>query len=499
MYSQFCRFLAEFQSMRTHIEEALSYSHIPNMARKATLFCLLGLPFWSLPLLCYTLCSIRTMPIMDSFPVDEDSPSTLFGGDHRAATPTFQDANNTSDPLHSYLSQSSLHDPTRFAGSMVLKVPLAAEFQGNLCHAAAPSSLPVTTNNALRGSNVPTVSEETTARESKEHPADFDLPKTFEDDWTRFGSWIDPRVLQGPVPSAFSSAPNSTCISTAATTISPRADGISPDPHTKKRRIECENHDPGSCEGPGDTPGADTGQTAGGADSREFPCPFYKHDPGKYGPICGKLKWTTDNVFRIKAHLKTAHSLPEYQCKRCRQNLKTAHAYYLHMQNSNGCTPSTPILDGIDTMQWGLLKSRKEGWKRSPEEKWIQIYKIIFSQSKVDPNPYHNSSAYLPISNQFSMVDAFRAHQSRSIVSIIASSNGDENELHELLNQNYFAFLQQFDNSPTHGALQHATTEAAVARAERSPVPSYVSELFIGADFSTWNGTQGEEDFTSRS
>lgn len=238
----------------------------------------------------------------DPYTVEEAGPSMSFGTGPLAATAASQGAsamNYTHGAVHTFLSQP---EPNPLASSMVP----AAVFRSHASQAGGP---PVTTNIAVRGSDAFTVSQELRlAHEYDKYLAESGPLTTDGDvDMAGIGDWSIEDLLRSPVQSTFDGTPNdnpTTIVTTATAIIVPHLDGVSSNnfgSHTKQRRVKRGHRGGrGSRGGRGGVRGGHTDQMTRGADSREFACPFFKHDPVKNGPICGHRKWAADDVHRIK-------------------------------------------------------------------------------------------------------------------------------------------------------------------------------------------------------
>ncbi|KAF4341602.1 hypothetical protein FBEOM_4504 [Fusarium beomiforme] len=86
----------------------------------------------------------------------------------------------------------------------------------------------------------------------------------------------------------------------------------------------------------------------GSSGIRMLACPYFKRNPRKYG----QPKWKScahpgyRDVHRVKKH-----KLPEYQCRRCREDLETAEALDAHLQQMQACPPSVGNQDGLNQEQ----------------------------------------------------------------------------------------------------------------------------------------------------
>ncbi|PNP61056.1 hypothetical protein FNYG_14144 [Fusarium nygamai] len=124
---------------------------------------------------------------------------------------------------------------------------------------------------------------------------------------------------------------------------------------------------------------------------RMLACPFYKRNPHKYR---GR-RWKScaypgyETMHRLKEHIERKHSLPEYQCRRCRVDLETSEALEAHSQQLQACTPCIGNQDGLSQDQVKRMKSRKgAGKNKSDVDRWNDMYSIVFPYDQQTPSPY---------------------------------------------------------------------------------------------------------------
>ncbi|KAF4973743.1 hypothetical protein FSARC_51 [Fusarium sarcochroum] len=142
--------------------------------------------------------------------------------------------------------------------------------------------------------------------------------------------------------------------------------------------------------------------------SPRFACPFYKHDPERYttSRSCCGPGW--ESVHRVKApreHVFRKHKLPENQCLRCFKTFKTGEILSKHSRATVLCEVQSRDLqeqkEGIDASQWRQLHARAKKsstgshQKKVEEERWNEVYRIIFPDEEV-PSPYYNHLQELP-------------------------------------------------------------------------------------------------------
>ncbi|KAI0378012.1 hypothetical protein F5Y04DRAFT_165659 [Hypomontagnella monticulosa] len=128
--------------------------------------------------------------------------------------------------------------------------------------------------------------------------------------------------------------------------------------------------------------------------SRRFACPYFKRSPHIYmcERSCAGPGWTS--VHRVKEHLYRRHRLPPFRCNRCAWEFPNSKELALHQRSTQPCDLQMveDQLDGVNSEQEAQLKSRKkDSTNKSEEEKWVDMYCIIFPS--VDPSdvpsPYY--------------------------------------------------------------------------------------------------------------
>ncbi|KAM7188267.1 hypothetical protein V8F20_010644, partial [Naviculisporaceae sp. PSN 640] len=125
---------------------------------------------------------------------------------------------------------------------------------------------------------------------------------------------------------------------------------------------------------------------------KRFACPFRKHDPQTYNihdhQVCTVNAWPT--IPRLKEHLYRRHY--EIHCQRCKRIFSTNGDLEAHEMSLQGCAVmDIPPPCDITTTQEKQLKSRS-GKNRpkhlTPEQKWREIYQLLFPNDDVIPDPY---------------------------------------------------------------------------------------------------------------
>lgn len=128
---------------------------------------------------------------------------------------------------------------------------------------------------------------------------------------------------------------------------------------------------------------------------RKFACPFYKHDPRthrKERTCCGP-GW--DSIHRLKEHLYRKHRLPKHACPRCGESFGGANGLTAHLRADITCkTVDIGPVDGIDEEMESKLKVRKTQSGLTEEERWLEIYLILFPKANREkiPSPYYDGT-----------------------------------------------------------------------------------------------------------
>ncbi|KAM0351112.1 hypothetical protein ACHAPU_002896 [Fusarium lateritium] len=162
------------------------------------------------------------------------------------------------------------------------------------------------------------------------------------------------------------------------------------DGNGKKRGLDNESDDEavnGEDRGNGDD--QDKRQKTGTPSVKAVPnlaCPFVKGYPGEKWPRCQK-GWRS--VHRIKEHVYRNHEAPIH-CKRCFTIVKTEKQLELHLRQAVACEVINPPreMPGIDAETKERLRSRRGIQNISEEEKWANMYRILFPLAHDIPSPY---------------------------------------------------------------------------------------------------------------
>ncbi|TVY20619.1 Uncharacterized protein LARI1_G001289 [Lachnellula arida] len=127
-------------------------------------------------------------------------------------------------------------------------------------------------------------------------------------------------------------------------------------------------------------------------DGTRFACPFRKHNSRQYNiynnRVCALNHWRS--IARVKEHLYRCHQVSPH-CKRCWKTFKTQQQLDSHItvaatdicdvQPGNPPTGITPAVEK-------QLRSRKKSHpNQTDEERWKDIYKLLFPNEEI-PSPY---------------------------------------------------------------------------------------------------------------
>lgn len=125
----------------------------------------------------------------------------------------------------------------------------------------------------------------------------------------------------------------------------------------------------------------------GSDDLRLFACPFYKRRPHTYQK-CQHNELTA--VSRVKQHLSRQHQIP-IRCLRCNLQFEDEGSLEDHAQQWPSCEPQPrKVWEGVTRAQSILLQTRSDR-KKTPEDQWYDVYKILFPDEPLPESPYMDS------------------------------------------------------------------------------------------------------------
>ncbi|KAK6956572.1 hypothetical protein Daesc_001850 [Daldinia eschscholtzii] len=112
-------------------------------------------------------------------------------------------------------------------------------------------------------------------------------------------------------------------------------------------------------------------------DSRRVDCPFHKRDPVIFSD-CSRIGFK--KISHLKQHLKVKHQDP--YCQHCFR------VFSPRLHSSHVCFPERPRVR-IITKKIAAHLNKRADRRKSIEEQWLQIYRIIFPEDKPPfPSPY---------------------------------------------------------------------------------------------------------------
>ncbi|KAF4821814.1 hypothetical protein CGCSCA5_v002694 [Colletotrichum siamense] len=120
-------------------------------------------------------------------------------------------------------------------------------------------------------------------------------------------------------------------------------------------------------------------------------CPYLKHDPKTYGQRRGCRGASFTSTHRLKEHLHRTHR-QKPNCPRCRLTFSAEAEVREHLKSQSLCEVLEGVsVEGFDEVQEKQLKSKKRGRVvKSEQDKWREIYRILFPDSSEIPDPLYN-------------------------------------------------------------------------------------------------------------
>ncbi|KAF9879621.1 hypothetical protein CkaCkLH20_03164 [Colletotrichum karsti] len=122
----------------------------------------------------------------------------------------------------------------------------------------------------------------------------------------------------------------------------------------------------------------------------KFACPYLKFDPKTYGqrPSCRGPSFPSTH--RVKEHLYRVHG-QKPNCDRCRKIFSTEEDVKKHRRSKDACELAEGVvIEGFDASQKEKLQSKKRTRSKSEEEKWQDIFQILFPDCREVPDPFYN-------------------------------------------------------------------------------------------------------------
>ncbi|KAF4960499.1 hypothetical protein FGADI_906 [Fusarium gaditjirri] len=211
--------------------------------------------------------------------------------------------------------------------------------------------------------------------------------------------------------------PTSTSSSSSSSSSSTQKKGTS-----RPRRLPKRKRDDGD-EDDGNEESSKSQRVDGDSEIRMFACPYFKRNPRKYG----QPKWKScahpgyRDIHRVKEHMYRRHSLPEYQCLRCRMDLETSEALEAHSQQLEACTPCIGAQDGLNQDQVKKMRSKKgTGKNKSEGDRWNDVYSIAFPYDQQTPSPYLYDTDDDQNAREFNLCHEFGRFLTRELPPLVA-------------------------------------------------------------------------------
>ncbi|KAK4656270.1 hypothetical protein QC762_309840 [Podospora pseudocomata] len=126
------------------------------------------------------------------------------------------------------------------------------------------------------------------------------------------------------------------------------------------------------------------------AAGRRFACPFFKHNAAKYKHVktCCGPGWK--DVHRVKEHLYRRHSAKN-SCARCFEQFEDEAALKDHQRSEEPCKLEKHNIPDVITEEKDKLLHARAKAGLSEEDKWREMYRILFPGERV-PSPYYDDS-----------------------------------------------------------------------------------------------------------
>ncbi|RYC97142.1 hypothetical protein BFJ63_vAg303 [Fusarium oxysporum f. sp. narcissi] len=231
--------------------------------------------------------------------------------------------------------------------------------------------------------------------------------------WLR--QWLAPLTQERPSGNGNSQATASQS-QTSSSSSTQKKKGTGRPRRVPKRKRGNDGEDDGNEESP------KSQRVDGGQQTRMLACPYFKRNPRKYG----RPEWKScahpgyRDLHRVKEHMYRRHSLPEYQCRRCRVDLKTSEALEAHSQQLQACTPTVGNQDGLNQEQVKRMRSKKgTGKNKSEGDRWNDVYSIAFPYDQHTPSPYLYDTDEDKSAREFNLCHEFGGFLTRELPPLV--------------------------------------------------------------------------------
>ncbi|KAI0130020.1 hypothetical protein BJ170DRAFT_297333 [Xylariales sp. AK1849] len=132
--------------------------------------------------------------------------------------------------------------------------------------------------------------------------------------------------------------------------------------------------------------------------SLRLACPFYVLSPDRFKSVkaCSGLGFL--EISRLKEHLYRCHSSRRILCARCRLSFDDEKDLDAHYKQPEACdvtreTSREVLAEGIDGAATCLLRSRKRTSAHTNDQKWYEIWGILFPHRPRPESPYMKPSS----------------------------------------------------------------------------------------------------------
>ncbi|KAH0423023.1 hypothetical protein CcaCcLH18_12448 [Colletotrichum camelliae] len=125
------------------------------------------------------------------------------------------------------------------------------------------------------------------------------------------------------------------------------------------------------------------------ADKPKIACPFMKHSPTEFSAWRTCIGPGFDGMNRMKEHLKRRHFM-DHTCQRCGVQFGSNRTLQDHLRALQPCLlgDAQPGKGFLTSVQWADIQAKRG--RSSVEERWEEIYLIIFPKAEQEsiPTPY---------------------------------------------------------------------------------------------------------------
>ncbi|KAI0143201.1 hypothetical protein BJ166DRAFT_597109 [Pestalotiopsis sp. NC0098] len=281
-----------------------------------------------------------------------------------------------------------------------------------------------------------TAAKKTTARQSDRdgrhthHPVEFIAVKRQEavdSVMNTFNMWLHKQL--SVISCAYEAADGSDSAPSGSSTRgsnSGKSGSSSGRSRTKRQFSDSDEKDEASGDGDDDKHGDDRGgnkRAKRDIEAKLFACPFFQHDPTmKYcSRACTGPGWPS--IHRLKEHLTRVHRLAKYTCPRCCDPMEDQTKLNDHLRSDTPCVKrDVPRSRGInDAQEKKLRERRKTTGTLTDEQKWLDIYMILFPEAnqKTLPSPYYTSGDAMTSTKSAAQWKKMRKHIEEELPSAV--------------------------------------------------------------------------------